>query len=165
MATVAIPIEDWATLPWKQYERNVYRLQRRIYQAARRGDWKRVHSLQRLVLHSWSTRCWAVRRVTQENRGKRTPGVDGVASLTPSERLALARRLGNITNWRVAPIRRTYIPKPNNPSEKRGLGIPICPSHCTSYQWVWGFVSSVSAVHPGINTADDRRHIAIAERC
>jgi len=125
MATVAIPIEDWATLPWKQYERNVYRLQRRIYQAARRGDWKRVHSLQRLLLHSWSTRCLAVRRVTQENRGKRTPGVDGVASLTPSERLALARRLGNITNWRVAPIRRTYIPKPNNPSEKRGLGIPV----------------------------------------
>ena len=44
--------EDWATLPWKQFECNVYRLQKRIYQAARRGDLKRVHDLQRLLLRS-----------------------------------------------------------------------------------------------------------------
>jgi len=40
--------EDWATLPWEQFERNVYRLQRRIYRAARCGDRKRVHDLQQL---------------------------------------------------------------------------------------------------------------------
>ena len=56
--------EDWATLPGEQFQRNVYRLQRRIYQAARCGDRKRVHGLQRLLLHSWSARCLAVRRVT-----------------------------------------------------------------------------------------------------
>jgi RNA-directed DNA polymerase len=27
--------------------------------------------------------------------------------------------------WTVWPIRRVYIPKPNNPNEKRGLGIPV----------------------------------------
>jgi len=116
--------EDWRTLPWKQYQQNVYRLQKRIYQAARRGDWKRVHNLQRLLLRSWSARCLAVRQVTQDNRGKRTPGVDGVASLTPEERLAYARQLRYLTRWTVDPIRRTYIPKPNNPTEKRELGIP-----------------------------------------
>jgi len=26
MATVEIPIEDWQTLPWKKFHRNVYRL-------------------------------------------------------------------------------------------------------------------------------------------
>src|SRR5512136_2204202 len=93
MADVAIRTEDWQTLPWKKYQRTVFRLQQRIYQAARRGDWKRMHGLQRLMLRSWSARCLAVRQVTQENRGKRTPGVDGVASLTPRQRLALARRL------------------------------------------------------------------------
>jgi RNA-directed DNA polymerase len=124
MATVAIQIEDWATLPWKKYQRNVYRLQQRIYRATRRGDWKRVHSLQRLLLRSWSARCLAVRRVTQENQGKRTPGIDGVASLTPGERLALAKRLRHWSSWEVAPIRRTYIPKPGT-DEKRGLGIPV----------------------------------------
>lgn len=132
MADVAIRTEDWRTLPWKQFQRNVFRLQKRIlrlrsgqvYQAARRGDWKRVHNLQRLLLRSWSARCLAVRQVSQDHRGKHTPGVDGVASLTPQERLAYARQLRHLAGWTVDPIRRTYIPKPNNPSEKRGLGIP-----------------------------------------
>jgi RNA-directed DNA polymerase len=62
--------------------------------------------------------------VTQDNRGKRTPGVDGVASLKPEERLTYAHQLRYLTRWTVDPIRRTYIPKPNHPTEKRGLGIP-----------------------------------------
>jgi RNA-directed DNA polymerase len=115
--------ENWQTLPWKQFQRNVFRLQQRIYQAARRDDWQRVHNLQRLLLRSWSARCLAVRQVTQDNRGKRTPGVDGVASLTPKQRLALAQSLCNLSDWTVDPIRRSYIPKPGK-SEKRGLGIP-----------------------------------------
>jgi 5-methylcytosine-specific restriction endonuclease McrA len=104
--------EDWRTLPWKQYQQNVYRLQKRIYQAARRGDWKRVHNLQRLLLRSWSARCLAVRQVTQDNRGKRTPDVDGVASLTPQERLAYARQLRYLSRWTVDPIRRRDPTKP-----------------------------------------------------
>jgi RNA-directed DNA polymerase len=116
--------EDWATLPWKECERNVYRLQKRIYQATRRGELKRVHDLQRLLLHSWSARCLAVRKVTQENRGKNTPGVDGVASLTPEHRLSLAKMLKRHTDWTVKAIRRVYIPKPGR-KEKRGLGIPV----------------------------------------
>jgi hypothetical protein len=34
MAEIAISTEDWRTLPWRDYQRNVYRLQKRIYQAA-----------------------------------------------------------------------------------------------------------------------------------
>jgi len=124
MAEIAISTEDWRTLPWKKFQRNVFRLQKRIYQAAQRGDRKRVHNLQRLLLRSWSARCLATRQVTQDNRGKRTPGVDGVASLTPEERLAYAHQLRYLARWTVDPIRHTYIPKPNHPSEKRGLGIP-----------------------------------------
>jgi len=30
MADVAIRTEDWRTLPWKQFQRNVFRLQKRI---------------------------------------------------------------------------------------------------------------------------------------
>ena len=116
--------EDWETLDWKRYQRNVFRLQRRIYRAARQGDWRRVHKLQRLLLRSWSARCLAVRRVSQENRGKRTAGVDGVKNLTPRQRLNLVKKLANLKEWHVAPIRRTYIPKPGT-GEKRGLGIPV----------------------------------------
>lgn len=115
--------EDWQMLPWKEIQRSVRRLQQRIYQAERRGDFKRVRNLQRLLLHSWLARCLAVREVTQDNRGKRTPGVDGMASLTPKQRMALIEELRNLSNWKVDPIRRVHIPKPGK-TEKRGLGIP-----------------------------------------
>ena len=68
MADVAIRTEDWRTLPWKEYQRNVCRLQKRIlrlrsgqvYRAAQQGDWRRVHKRQRLLLRSWAARCLAV---------------------------------------------------------------------------------------------------------
>jgi RNA-directed DNA polymerase len=88
------------------------------------GSVSTAEGVQRLLLRSWSARCLATRQVTQDNRGKRTPGVDGVASLTPEERLTYAHQLRYLSRWTVDLIRRTYIPKPNNPSEKRGLGIP-----------------------------------------
>lgn len=71
----------------KKIERNVFKLQKRIYQASQRGDTQAVHKLQRLLLNSWSAKCLAVRRVTQDNRGKNTAGVDGIKSLTPPQRL------------------------------------------------------------------------------
>jgi len=87
------PIEDWSALPWRKLEQQVYRLQRRIYRAAQRGDVKVVHSLQRLLLKSWSARCLAVRRVTQDNHGKKTAGIDGVKSVSAKVRPLFVERL------------------------------------------------------------------------
>jgi RNA-directed DNA polymerase len=115
------PSEVWKTLPWKKFQRNVFRLQRRIYQARLRGDVRTVHNLQRLLLRSRSARFLAVRRVSQDNRGKRTPGVDGVASLTPKQRLKYAHRLRNLDRA-ADPVRRTYLQKPDG--GQRPLGIP-----------------------------------------
>ncbi|MCZ7566986.1 MAG: reverse transcriptase N-terminal domain-containing protein [Ardenticatenaceae bacterium] len=105
MADARERTEDWQTLPWKKFQRNVFRLQKRIYQAARRGDFKRVRNLQRLLLRSFSARCLAACQVSQDNRGKRTPGVDGVASLTPVQRMKLVNRLRN-RRHKANPIRR-----------------------------------------------------------
>ena len=108
----------WQDLPWKKIEGMVFKLQKRIYQASQRGDAKAVHKLQRLLLNSWSAKCLAVRRVTQDNRGKNTAGIDGVKSLAPPERLRLAQTL-RLTGT-ARPVRRVWIPKPGK-VEKRPL--------------------------------------------
>jgi RNA-directed DNA polymerase len=109
-------------LPWETIERRVFKLQKRIYQASQRGDVKTVHQLQKLLMKSWSAKCLAVRRVTQDNQGKKTAGVDGVKSLNPKQRMILVRELKLIPN--AKPVRRVWIPKPGT-EEKRGLGIPV----------------------------------------
>src|SRR3989304_885136 len=112
--------EDWKTLPWKDFRRNVFRLQKRIYQAQIRGDKRRVRGLQRLLLRSYSAQCLAIRQVAQDNRGKNTPGVDGIARLTPPQRMRMVRQLRTFSPS-PAPIRRIYIPKTSNPNERKPL--------------------------------------------
>src|SRR5215813_4620462 len=93
MSTVTRSMYGWNTLPWTRIQRQVFKLQKRIDRASQRHDDSTVRKLQRLLLHSWSARLLAVRQVTQDNRGKRTAGVDGVKSLTPPQRLTLAQSL------------------------------------------------------------------------
>jgi RNA-directed DNA polymerase len=73
-------------------------------------------------MQSWSAKCLAVRRVTQDNQGQRTAGVDGVKSFTPRQRLTLVPQLHLTPSG--YPIRRVGIPKPGKP-DKRPLGIPV----------------------------------------
>ncbi|MDV2997022.1 MAG: Group II intron-encoded protein LtrA [Chroococcidiopsis sp. SAG 2025] len=114
-------IEGWRDINWRKAERYVFRLQKRIYAASRRGDVKRVRKLQNTLMRSWYNKVLAVRRVTQDNTGKKTAGVDGVKSLSPEARLKLAREL-KLTGESM-PTRRVWIPKPGK-GEKRPLGIP-----------------------------------------
>ncbi len=72
-------------------------------------------------MRSWYNRLLAVRRVTQDNRGKKTAGVDGVESLTPTARIKLAKYLK--IKGKSKATRRVWIPKPGK-DEKRPLGIP-----------------------------------------
>jgi len=65
----------------------------------------------------------AVRQVTQQNKGKKTAGVDGVIALKPSERQPMVRQLRVEKGKKVNPTRRVWIPKPGR-DEKRPLGIP-----------------------------------------
>ena len=51
-----------------------------------------------------------VRRVTQDNRGKNSSGVDGVSKLKPSERYKLATKLK--LDGKSQGIKRVMIPKP-----------------------------------------------------
>jgi RNA-directed DNA polymerase len=112
---------DWDTVHWPRLERNVFKLQKRIYRASQKGDQPTVRKLQRLLLCSASAKWLAVRRVTQDNRGKKTAGVDGQTALTKNERHQLVEDLP--LTAKAMPIRRVWIPKPGK-AEKRPLGIP-----------------------------------------
>lgn len=120
MNTVNTQMYKWDDIDWRMLERNVYKLQKRIYRASQRGDVKTVRRLQKLLVKSWSAKALAVRRVTQDNQGKKTAGVDGVKSLSPVARMKLIDELELGT--KVKPTRRVWIPKPNG--EERPLGIP-----------------------------------------
>jgi RNA-directed DNA polymerase len=113
---------EWRLIPWRKLERRVFKLQTRIFRASARGDVKAVRRLQKTLMRSWSAKCLAVQRVTQDNQGKQTAGVDGIKSLTPQQRLELVKHLR--LSKRANPTRRVWIPKPGSSTEKRPLGIP-----------------------------------------
>ncbi len=83
---IPVPVKEtpryqWHEVPWRQLERRIFKLQKRIYQASKRGDDQTVRKLQKTLINSWSAKCLAVRRVTQDNQGKKTAGIDGLKSL------------------------------------------------------------------------------------
>jgi len=112
---------EWNQINWRKLEKAVLKLQERIYRASLRGDLKVVRKLQKTLMKSWSARALSVRKVTQDNTGKNTAGVDGVKSLTPVARIKLASELKLSGKSRAT--RRVWIPKPGS-DEKRPLGIP-----------------------------------------
>ncbi|PMB38408.1 group II intron reverse transcriptase/maturase [Fischerella thermalis CCMEE 5319] len=155
----AQPMYEWNTIPWRKLERNVFKLQRRIYQASKRGDSRQVKRLQRLLIKSWSAKTLAVRKVTQDNTGKKTAGVDGVKSLTPIQRLELIKKLN--LNDKPKAIRRVWIPKPGK-NEKRPLGIPVMKDRATQAlvkmaiepQWEAKFEPNSYGFRPGRSCHD-----------
>jgi RNA-directed DNA polymerase len=112
---------EWKDLNWRKLEKVTFKLQKRIFRASERDDVKAVRKLQKTLIRSWSAKCIAVRRVTQDNQGKNTAGMDGVKSLTPKQRINLVGRL-KLTG-KAKPTRRVEIPKPGS-TETRPLGIP-----------------------------------------
>ena len=116
-------VYDWKAVPWRKLEKTVFKLQKRIYRATQQGNKRLVRRLQGLMTRSWSAKMIAVRQVTQQNKGKKTAGVDGVTALKPSERQPLVRQLRVEKGRKVQPTCRVWIPKPGR-DEKRPLGIP-----------------------------------------
>jgi len=155
---------EWNTMPWRKLEVKVFKLQRRIYQATTRGETKKAHRLQRLLATSWSAKSLAVRRVTQENKGKKTAGVDGKSHLTPPQRLKLISTMD--LHAPAKPVRRVWIPKPGT-LEKRPLGIPVMHDRGTQAlaklalepEWEAQFEPNSFGFRPGRSCQDAIRHI------
>ena len=119
---------SWKSVDWKRARREVRRLQMRIAKAVKEGRWNKVHTLQYMLSRSFYAKLLAVKRVTS-NKGKKTPGVDGILWRSAGAKWRAAcslRRRG----YRPKPLRRIYIPKKNG--KLRPLSIPVM--YCRAMQ-------------------------------
>lgn len=119
---------DWNAINWRKANRAVRNLRQRIFRAAQEGNLKKVRSLQKLMLKSYSNRLVSVRRVAQINAGKYTPGMDKLVIKTPEARGKMVDVLAHYSPWKAKPARRVYIPKSGN--KLRPLGIPAMADRC-----------------------------------
>ncbi len=118
----------WNDIDWNTNRRIVRNLRQRIFRAEREGNHRKVRDLQRLMLRCRANRELSIRRVTQINAGRETPGVDKLVVKTPEARTKLMAELSTYEPWKAQPVRRVYIPKSNG--KRRPLGIPTILDRC-----------------------------------
>ena len=153
--------QKWDEIPWRKHYRIIRNLRRRIFKATRRRDIKRVRSLQKLILRSYSNLVISVRKVTQINQGKKTAGIDKHLALNKEERTKLIKYLSKHRNmWKPLPTKRITIPKKNG--KERPLGIPTIIDRCLQNvhknalepQWEAKFEGSSYGFRPGRSAHD-----------
>jgi len=95
----------------------------------------RFGNLYELLNETYLQECW------RDIRKDAAYGVDRMSAHSYEQNLEanlhdLVERLKR-KQYRAKLVRRQYIPKGHD--QWRPVGIPICRSHCTSYQWAWEF--------------------------
>ncbi len=111
---------QWQAIKWKAVEQHVLKLQIRIAKAVREGKHGKAKALQWILTHSKASKLLAVKRVSQ-NKGSKTPGIDGIIWNTDARCMAAVNQLSR-KGYKAKPLRRIYIPKKNG--KLRPLGIP-----------------------------------------
>ena len=113
--------QQWKSIDWNDVRDTINRLQTRIAKAVIEGKYGLAKWLQYLLTHSYHAKLLVVRTVTQ-NRGKRTPGVDGELWTSSKDKMLAVFSLSD-KQYKAQPLRRIYIPKPGKDT-KRPLSIP-----------------------------------------
>lgn len=137
----------------------VYNRQAQIYNSSASNDIYKMRLLQKQLVNSADAKLLAVRKVTQDNRGMRTPGVDGALYITGPQRLKLASSLR--FDGRSDPIKRVMIPKDSD-TGLRPLGIPTVRDRASQAlmlfalepEWEAKFDTNSFGFRPGYSTFD-----------
>lgn len=111
-------VSEW--IDWSGIEHHVFRLQRQLANAVEHHNRKAARHYKWLIRNSRNVRMLVIRTVTQENKGRKTPGVDGKTYMTPEARKELLELVS--LRKKPLPVRRVYIKKKNG--KQRPLGIP-----------------------------------------
>ncbi|HEW97491.1 MAG: group II intron reverse transcriptase/maturase [Candidatus Parabeggiatoa sp. nov. 3] len=112
---------EWRDINWMLVRKHTRRLENSIAKAVEYHDFEQVRKLRRIWNSSKLVKLLAVRKVTQDNRGRKTAGVDGIVVKDGKQRLALADKLE--LDGKTLPLKRIHIPKANG--KTRALGIPV----------------------------------------
>jgi RNA-directed DNA polymerase len=152
-------LEDWSQINWRKVKKVVKNLRQRIFRARQLGNWKRLRSLQKLMLRSHANLLLSIRQITQVNTGKQTAGIDKEVILEPQQRVKLALDMASTVHT-VQPTKRVYIPKANG--KKRPLGIPTVRDRVTQAivknllepEWEAVFEEHSYGFRPGRSCAD-----------
>ena len=151
---------QWQDINWTAATASVRRLQGRIFRAARNAEHAKVKSLQKLLVRSRAAKLLAIRQVTQQNRGRHTPGVDGVVVDTPEARVRLLQGGLDLRGYRPKPVKRVRIPKASGAT--RPLGIPTVKDRVMQAivklalepEWESRFEANSYGFRPGRSTMD-----------
>lgn len=152
-------LEDWNQINWRKTKKAVKNLRQRIFRARKLGNFRKLRSLQKLMLRSQANLLLSIRQITQVNAGKKTAGIDKEVINTPKERVKLALEMANMVHT-VKATKRIYIPKANG--RKRPLGIPTIRDRVMQTivknllepEWEAVFEPSSYGFRPGRSCAD-----------
>ena len=152
--------EQWRRIPWNKFDKQVRKIQKRIYDASFRNDFKTVRTLQKVLIGLTSAKFIAIKQISQDNREGNTTGMDGIVYLTIAQCIDLVEELE--IDGKSDAIRRVYSCRPN--SRQRFFGIPTMKDRAKQFlllmalepEWEARFEPNNYGFRPGLSCQDAR---------
>lgn len=101
--------DEWEKLPWNLFQKELFRLQHRIYEASKKGDQSSTKKLQTLLLASKCAKYLAVKYLVQLSLKRKNFDVHFINSFTAEHHFLLVENLKNIKLSKKIKVNNTSI--------------------------------------------------------